>query len=96
MIDPMRSYRIVFVSCQSDNFSLRYCQKGVHGKSPDLDQNLPVLAREKIVWYFQNTTKFLISHARVMLELQARYDSKVNFLLYMTNVIKDIVNMIET
>jgi hypothetical protein len=92
----MCSYQIVFVSCQSDEFSKRYRQKGVHGKSPDLDQNLPVLAREKFEWYFQNTTKILISHAKVMLQLQAKYRSKGNFLLYMTNAMKSIVHMTET
>ena len=96
MIDLVCSYRIVFVSCQSDDFSLRYCPKGVHGKSPDLDQNLPVPAREKFVRYFQNTTKFLISHARVMLELQVKYHSKGTFLPHMTNAIKSRVNMIDT
>ena len=96
MIDPVCSYRIVFVSCQSDDFWRRYPQKGVKGKSSNLDQNLPVIAREKFVWYFQNTTKFWISQARVMLELQARYRSKGNFLLYMTNAIKSIVDMTET
>ena len=96
MIDPMCSYRIVFVSCQSDEFSKRYRQKGVHGKSPDLDQNLPVLAREKFVCYFENTTKFWISQARGMLELQAKARSKGNFLLYTTITIKGRVNTIET
>jgi hypothetical protein len=71
-------------------------KKGVQGKSSNLDQNLPVIAREKIVWYFQNTTKILISHARVMLKLPARYHSKGNFLPYMTITIKNKVNMIET
>ena len=96
MIELMCSYRIVFVSCQSDDFSWRYCQKGVHGKSSDLDQNLPVPAREKFVRYFQNTTKFLISRARVMLELQVKYHSKGTFLLYIMNAMKGIVYMTET